>query len=118
MAPLNRSVKFQSSLAPDAARERALGWFGGYQYKVAHDSPDRLEVKTGSQTKMRLLGGAFIAASSLPTLVTLTIRPAASGSEIEVAAQDAVVVGIKTGMKGKYERWLQEICEGLQAAMA
>ncbi len=118
MAPLNQSTTFTTSLAPDAAREKALAWFGNYQFKVAHDSADRLEVKTGSQVKMRAIGGAFIAASSLPTLTTLKIRPAASGSEVEVVAQDAVTVGIKTGMKKKYQGWLEEICGGLQAAMS
>jgi hypothetical protein len=119
MAPLTHTVTFGTTLTPEQARERALGWFAGYQHKVAQDSADHLEVKTGSQAKMRLLGGAFIAGSSLPTLTTLTIRPgAAGGSDVEVVSRDTVTVGVKTGMKKKYQRWLEEIGAGLQQALA
>lgn len=118
MAPIDHTVTFTSSLAPDAAREKALAWFSTYTYKVEDDQPGALTVYTGSQAKMRLLGGAFIAASSLPTRTTLAIAPSGSGSEVTVTTHDSVGFGVKTGMKKKYQQWLIDIGEGLRAALA
>jgi hypothetical protein len=98
-------------------RDRVLAWFGPYSHRVRVDTPDRLEITSGSQAKMRIIGGAFIAGSSLPTLTIVTVEPAAGGSRVEVTAQDAIGFGLKTGMKHKYEQWVASIVDGIRATL-
>lgn len=102
----------------EQVRERVLAWFSRFQSKVALDSPGRLEISSGSQAKMRILGGAFIAASSLPTRTVVTTAPNDGGIQVTVEARDSIGLGLKTGMKGKYQTWTAEIVEGLREALA
>jgi hypothetical protein len=98
-------------------RDRVLDWFRPYSHRVLVDTAERLEVASGSQAKMRIIGGAFIAASSLPTRTIVTIEPRAGGADVMVHAQDAVGFGLKTGMKHKYENWVASIVDGIGAAL-
>jgi hypothetical protein len=116
MAPISRTTSYTTALAPAQVRDETLSWFAAVSHTVVTDTADRLEVKSGSQAKMRLIGGAFIAGSSLPARTVVTMVPAGGGTQVTVSADDAVGVGVKTGMKGKYEQWLGEIVDGLRAA--
>ncbi len=117
MAPLTHTDTFDVSLTPAEVRERVLTWFRPYSHRVVVDTLDRLEVVSGSQAKMRIIGGAFIAASSLPTRTVITIDAAAAGSRVGVTARDSVGFGLKTGMKHKYEQWVTSIVDGIRAAL-
>jgi hypothetical protein len=122
MAPLTHTDTFDVSLTPAEVRERVLTWFRPYSHRVVVDTLDRLEVISGSQAKMRIIGGAFIAASSLPTrtavtIDAVTIDAGAAGSKVGVTARDAVGFGLKTGMKHKYEQWVASIVDGIRAAL-
>jgi hypothetical protein len=117
MAPLNHTDTFDASGSAAEVRERVLTWFRPYSHRVVVDTADRLEVASGSQAKMRIIGGAFIAASSLPTRTVVTIDAGAAGSRVGVTAHDAVGLGLKTGMKHKYERWLASIVDGIRGAL-
>ena len=116
MAAITSSEQFTTTVPPAEARSRMLEWFKNYTYKIEADEPDRLVVYSGSQVKMRLLGGAFIAPSSLPTRTTIEFAPSGAGTSVTVRAQDSVGLGVKTGMKGKYEGWTAEITAGLRDA--
>jgi hypothetical protein len=116
MAPLTQTQTFTASQPPNEVHDRVLGWFAKYRPRVEVDSADSLEINTGSQLKMRLIGGAFIAGSSLPTHTTVTMTAAGSGTQVSVTARDTVGVGFKLGMKRKYETWLSQIATGIQAA--
>lgn len=115
MAALSHREQFTAPVSPDTARQRVLDWFAKYRPR-ASEITGGLEIKTGSQLKMRLLGGAFIAASSLPTRTTVTLTPSGGATDVTVVAEDTVTVGVKFGMKRKYEGWLAEIGTGLKAA--
>jgi|SRR5581483_12511951 len=117
MAALSHTEQFTAPLAPDAVRQRILDWFARYRPRV-DESENKLEIKTGSQLKMRMIGGAFIAGSSLPTRTTVTLTPSGGATNVSVVAEDTVTVGVKFGMKHKYETWLAEIGTGLKAACA
>jgi hypothetical protein len=118
MAPITHTDTFTVSLDVAQVRERVLAWFASVSFKVADDTPDRLEVKSGSQAKMRGLGGAFIAATSLPTRTVITMVPSGATTEVTVTASDAVGIGAKTGMKAKYDGWTSDIVSGLRTALA
>jgi hypothetical protein len=117
VAPITHTDTFTVSLDATQVRERALAWFSSVSFKIAVDTPDRLEVKSGSQAKMRGLGGAFIAATSLPTRTVVTMAPSGATTEVTVTASDAVGFGAKTGMKKKYEGWVGDIVAGLRTAL-
>jgi len=115
MAPIQHTDTFDASGSPAEVRDGVLTWFRPYQHRVVVDTLDRLEVISGSQAKMRLIGGAFIAGSSLPTRTIVTID--AGASRVGVTAEDAVGFGLKTGMRHKYEQWVASIVEGIRAAL-
>jgi hypothetical protein len=116
MALITSSTEFTSTLPPAEVRSTAIEWFNDYAYRIEEDEPSRLTVYTGSQTKMRLIGGAFVAGSTLPTRTTIEMTPSGSGTSVSVRAEDSVKVGVKTGMKGKYQKWTEQITAGLRDA--
>lgn len=117
MAAISRSARFVTSDPPAEAIERCRAWLAQHaSARVVTHEPGHLVVASGSQVKLRLIGGAFIAPSSLPVRTVVDATATASGSELTVTATDAIGFGLKTGMKKKYERWLGEIVSGLRAA--
>jgi hypothetical protein len=116
MGMITSTAQFNSTLPPAQVREKAIDWFKSYSYKIEEDAPGRLTVYSGSQVKMRLIGGAFVAGSTLPTRTTLELTPSGAGTDVKVMAEDSVKVGIKTGMKGKYQKWTEQITAGLRDA--
>jgi hypothetical protein len=117
MATLSRSATFVTSDPPAAAVERCRAWLERRaSAEVVIQETDHLEMVSGSQVKLRLIGGAFVAPASLPVRTIVDAAATVTGSELTVTATDAVGFGLKTGMKKKYERWLEEIISGLRAA--
>lgn len=118
MAPISHSETFSVSSSPEQVRERVLAWFEPVRSTVTGDAPDRLEVKSGSQAKLRFLGGAFIGAGSLPTRTVVEMQVVDGTTQVTVTASDAIGFGAKTGIKSKYAVWLAEITAGLRAAVS
>jgi hypothetical protein len=114
MAPLTRTESFRPTVSAGEVRDRVMAWFEHLDHKLVDDSPGRLEIRSGSQLKLRLLGGAFIAGSSLParTLVETTVD-----GQVTVTVSDAMGFGAKTGMRRKYERWLDEVVQSVKRAL-
>jgi hypothetical protein len=119
MPPITATATFASAKDPKEALGLCKAWLADrVSTRVVAESPSNLEVRTGSQAKMRLLGGAFIAPTSLPVRVTVTAAPTSTGSDLTITASDAVGLGVKTGMKARYRTWLDEIVTGLREAVA
>jgi hypothetical protein len=117
VAPITRTATFVTSDPPAEALERCRAWLVQHaSAEVVARSDARLEARSGSQVKLRVLGGAFIAPSSLPVRVVVDAAATPRGSELTVTAADAIGFGLKTGMKGKYTGRLDEIVSGLRAA--
>ncbi|HEU5301725.1 MAG TPA: hypothetical protein VFW06_05730 [Acidimicrobiia bacterium] len=114
MAPLIRTDTFRPTVAPDEVRDRVAAWFEHLDHRFVADTPERMEVTSGSQLKLRLLGGAFIAGSSLPTR---TVVERGDDGQVTVTVSDAMGLGLKTGMRGKYERWLDEVVRAVRSAL-
>lgn len=114
MTKLNRSDTFRSTVGAEEIRSRVAAWFEHLDHKFVTDTPERLEITSGSQLKLRLIGGAFIAGSSLPTR---TIVERAADGQVTVIVTDAIGFGIKTGMRAKYERWLDEVAQAMRSAL-
>jgi hypothetical protein len=117
MAPLTSTETFTTQLSPADVLARTQEWFAKYKGQVVATSENEIEVKSGSQAKMRLLGGAFIAATSLPVRTRISLTPNGTATDVTVTAEDAVGFGAKTGMKSRYLVWLGEITAGLRAAL-
>jgi hypothetical protein len=117
VAPLSSTESFTTELAPADVLVRAQEWFAPYKGEVVGSDDGTIVVKSGSQMKMRLIGGAFIAGSSLPAITRVTLTANGPATDVTVTAEDAVGFGMKTGMKGKYLAWLGEITSGLRAAL-
>ena len=122
MAALSSTETFTTALTPADVLARTQEWFAQYKGQVVSTEDGSIEVKSGSQAKMRLIGGAFIAGSSLPARTTITMvrSPDSDGgtTDVTVTALDSVGFGAKTGMKTKYQKWLAEITAGLRTALS
>ncbi|MFM2185269.1 MAG: hypothetical protein RIS55_917 [Actinomycetota bacterium] len=99
------------------ARAKLANALVGMNAKVSADAGSTLTLKRGSQTKMRLLGGAFIKDVDLPVLATVVFEPS-TPNEIHVAVIEHVVVGSVIGMGDKYQRactdFARRIAEAVQ----
>ena len=111
---LSRTVDVR--LDDQQLRERVLEWFASAPHKVAEDDAGRIVIETGSELKMRLLGGFFIASSSLPTRTEITTERANANIQVTIAAATRSF-GLKTGMRGRYEGRLSEIVSGVASAL-
>lgn len=118
MAAISQSDSFAVSIGPAQVRERVFSWFAQMPHTVVSDGHEMIEITSGSQAKMRLLGGAFIAASSLPMRTIITMESGDGGTQVTVTASDAVGFGPKSGMKGKYEHRVAEVVTALRAAVS
>lgn len=114
MAKLTRTATFRPTVSADEIRARVAAWFAHLDHKFVHDTPERLEITSGSQLKLRLIGGAFIAGSSLPTRTVVERR---DDGDVTVTVTDALGFGIRTGMRGKYERWLDEVVAAVRSGL-
>jgi hypothetical protein len=117
MALIKHEETFTVAADPATIRDRVLAWFGPVGAKVVTDAPDRLEVKSGSQTRVRLLGGAFIRPSAMPTRTVVTMQRDGDATRVTVTAADAFGFGAKTGIKQKYTARVQEIVAGLHETL-
>jgi hypothetical protein len=117
VAAITNTDTFTVSLDASQIRDRVVKWFASVSFKIVTDTPERLELKSGSQTKMRGLGGAFIAPTSLPARTVITMAPSGATTTVTVTASDAVGFGAKTGMKKKYESWLADIVSGVRTTL-
>ena len=115
MAPLMRTETFRPTVAADDIRPRVVAWFDHLDHRIVVDTPERLEITSGSQLKLRLIGGAFIAGSSLPTR---TVVERSEDGAVTMTVSDAIGFGIKTGMRTKYERWIDEVVQSLRSALS
>ncbi len=117
MAPISKTETFTVSLNPTEVRERTLAWFGSTKHTLTVDEADRFEVKSGSQAKLRFLGGAFIGPASLPSRTLVTMEPVDGQTRVTVTASDAIGFGAKTGIKAKYTARVEEIATELRAVL-
>lgn len=82
------------------------------------DDPTGISAKYGSQVLLRLIGGWFIPASKFPMKATASLVPTATGTDVVLDVSDAMGVGVKAGIKGKYERGVTELADALAARLA
>ncbi len=118
MALISHSETMSVPLEPSAVRERVLAWFDPIGRKIVADEPGRLDLKSGSQAKLRLRGGAFIAPVALPTRTVVTMDAAGGATQVTITASDAVGFGAKTGIKRKYGERVEAIVAGLVEALS
>ena len=77
---------------------------------------DAVTAKFGSQVLMRLVGGWFVPASTLPVKAQATFAPSDAGTLVSIHVGDAMGVGVKAGMNGKFTDAVNGIADTLAAA--
>jgi hypothetical protein len=80
--------------------------------------PTGISAKFGSQVLLRLVGGWFIPASKFPMKATASLVPTTGGTEVVLHVADAMGIGVKAGIRGKYERGVGELADSLAARLA
>lgn len=86
-------------------------------YRVRRPAVGSIEFQRGSQAKLRLAGGGFIAPTSLPVVGRVTCQPIAGGQVVDVDVMDDVGFGSRFGMKGKYEQVIGETSAEIVAVL-
>lgn len=74
-----------------------------------------LTAKFGSQLMLRLIGGWLMPISAFPVKADATFTPVDGGTAVTINVADSMGVGIKAGMKGKYERAVEGHADALSA---
>ena len=100
---LTRSEQFTSPAAGDEVAQRFEAWHAvnGGRFEKAPDGS--LVGKTGKKVAVRILGAFFVPRAWWPLRTELRLAPAASGTNVDMTVADDFGVGIRTGMKGKYD---------------
>ncbi len=114
---INTTRTLQYAGAPDAAAAAMKAAFVGRKGKIIDSAEDELAAKFGSQVMLRIVGGWLMPTKFFPVKARASFTPTSTGSEITLSVSDAMGVGTKAGMKGKYERAVTELADGLTAAM-
>jgi hypothetical protein len=112
---INTSRTIEFAGAPEAAREAMQQAMVARKGKII--AGDELSAKFGSQVMLRIVGGWLMPTKSFPVKANATFVPTANGTEITLHVADAMGVGTKAGMKGKYERAVTELAGDLVLAM-
>lgn len=77
----------------------------------------RIEATLGSETRTRLLGGAFVSEETLPVKITLHMNESATETEIDATIQDNLGAGFRIGIKGKYREYINNLFNLLSAVL-
>lgn len=77
----------------------------------------RIEATLGSEARTRLFGGFFVSEETLPVKITLQMKESAAETEIEATIQDNFGAGFRTGMVGKYKKYMQKLFSLLVAVL-
>lgn len=89
---------------------------------TASRSANRIEMRGGSQMRLRLLGGWFVKDSALPKGGSLDRRPEANGAGVELIAlhlEDKLGFGVMDPkLRQKYQRALESIALSISAAIS
>lgn len=117
MAQIVAEETWVTSLDAERARAAVESFFAQERIEVKSQSAGELTGYQGSQLQMRLLGGAFINPKKLPKRAIVRLEPAGGGTTVTARFEDAVGVGAKTGMKGRYERALSDLLARLKQAL-
>ena len=116
--PLSHSDQFSTGVSPDEAAQRFEAWHavnGGRFEKAADGS---LEGTTGKKVAVRILGAFFVPRSWWPLKTTVRLTPAANGTSVDMTVADNFGLGIRTGMKGKYDELMQARAEAIKTALS
>ena len=118
MVAITHTDTFTLPDSPDDVLARAVAYFQHLGARPMAAAEGSVAAATGSQLRMRLLGGAFISPRHLPLTMAVEARPSPDGATaVTITASDAVGFGLKTGMKGRYERLTTERAGELRAAV-
>jgi hypothetical protein len=101
--------------APEQAAQRVQAALAAQGGKAA--GADGLSATYGSQVLLRLVGGMFIPTSKFPMRATAALTPAGAGTTVTLEVADAMGVGLKAGIKRKYERAVTELADRLAASL-
>lgn len=75
-----------------------------------------LVAKFGSQLLMRLVGGWFVSASTLPVRAQAAFASTDNGTLVTIDVGDAMGVGVKAGMNSKFTEAVNAVADTLAAA--
>lgn len=115
---INTTRTIQVAVPPEAARAATEAAMVARKGKIQPGNGDgELSAKFGSQAMLRIAGGWLMPTKFFPVKVHATFTPTSQGAEITLTVADAMGIGTKAGMKGKYERAVIEVAGDLVMAL-
>ena len=116
--PLTYSENFNTAVSPEEAAQRFSALHEAKGGKVTTGPDGSIEATTGKKAWVRILGAFFVPRSWWPLKTTLHFTPAGTGTSVEMTVADNWGVGIRTGMKGKYDELMQARAAEVKAALS
>jgi hypothetical protein len=118
MAAIADAESFTTDLSVEEVTERFRAFHSSKGGAVTTASDGALEGTTGSQVKVRLLGAFFVSRSQWPLKTRLRLEPTPDGTDVEMTVADDFGIGIRTGIKAKYDELIQERSAEVKAALS
>jgi|TARA_B100001146_G_scaffold53882_1_gene47204 hypothetical protein len=98
----------------EASRERLLQTVYREGGVLRDQSKTGFTVTTGSQVKMRLIGGAFGSASWIPTKIVVHLDSSGDETEVKASVSENIGLGGSAGMRKKIQQRIAELLFALQ----
>jgi hypothetical protein len=98
----------------EAVRGALRTFFKISGFKIVEEYGNEIRVKQGSQFLMRLLGGWFVSAATLPKAATVTVRQTEDGVRVRALIEETMGFGILDPIladkyRGFFERWMDDL---------
>ncbi len=106
--PITETRKLKVNKSPEQVLKIVVEKMVQKKAQIMEATPLKMEFALGSGSKTRMLGGAFLAAETLPVKVILLMK-GNGGTEIEMTITDNLGFGSRIGLKGKYSKYMQTL---------
>lgn len=115
--PVSDSRKWKVNSSADEVLKIVVNKLAQKKAKLKETTPRRIEATMGSGLKTRFMGGLIVSKETLPVKIILLMDEVAGETEIDATIQDNLGFGIKMGMAGKYNEYIQNLFDELARAL-
>ena len=99
------------------ARERITEYFASVKATVSQSAGGEIVATRGSRVLIRILGAYLMSRNLIPTKATVGFTETERGCRVDITVADNFGVGIRTGVKGRFGKLLDDQLAEIKAAL-
>jgi len=115
--PISDKRKWKINRSADEIQKILIDKLKQKKAEIKVVTPKMIGATLGSGLKTRLIGGLLVSKETLPVKVILLMTEVAGGTEIDATIEDNLGFGLRTGMVGRYNDYIQSLFDELAGAL-